>query len=334
MTTDPERLLQSDAAAEYYTNRYESGYMQEWPPQKLARVAVFIEQLHLPATGRFLDFGCGTGVFTELLQRELPGWQATGAEIVDVAVRKARERVPSARFCALEELAGDAGFDLVFSHHVLEHVQDLDRTLEQLGRLTKPGGTLVAILPCGNAGSLEHRLCLSRLDGIDPRRGNRFFFEDEGHLRRLTSAQLTDAASHYGFAPRTLAFANHYYGALKWMTEQTPAWLKRVIDPAMAADPQERNWLRTLRRHVLWLRFLRRPPSLLVPGMEWRLQKPDRSFLETAALVASNPATIFSGAVDRWLQRSDEDEWKERAGDERGSEMFVVLAKGIGAPAG
>lgn len=331
MNADPERLAHADAAAAFYAERYNSGYMQEWPPQKLARVAAFVRQLHLPPAGTFLDFGCGTGVFTELLQRALPGWQAFGAEIVDVAVRKARERVPSAHFCALEELPADLRFDLVFSHHVLEHVQDLDRTLDLLGRLTQPGGTLIAILPCGNAGSLEHRLCRSRADGIDPRVGNRFFFEDEGHLRRLTSAQLTDAAAHYGFAPRTLAFANHYYGALTWLTEQTPEWLKRVIDPAKAREPDDREWLRALRRRVLWLRFLRRPPSLLVPGMEWRLQKPKRSVLETAALVVSNPATIFSGFVERWLQRKDEREWIERAADERGSEMFVVLAKGAAA---
>jgi trans-aconitate methyltransferase len=333
VTAGPVRLAQADAAAAFYAERYESGYMQEWPPQKLARVAAFIQQLRLASTGAFLDFGCGTGVFTELLQRLLPGWQASGAEIVEAALRKARERLPAARFCSLEQLEQDARFDLVFSHHVLEHVQDLQHTVDLLGRLTKPGGTMIAILPCGNPGSLEHRLCNARADGIDPACGDRFFFEDEGHLRRLTSEQLIAVAARSGFTVRAQLFANHYHGALKWLTEQTPDWLKRTIDPRAAADPADKAWFSALRRRVLWLRFLRRPPSLLVPGMEWRLQKPDRSWVETLALVASNPVTIVSGAVERWLQRNDEREWSTRAADTRGSEMFVVFTKDA-APTG
>jgi SAM-dependent methyltransferase len=319
-------LTQPEAAAAYYDERYQSGYMQEWPPEKLARVATFVESLRLPSSGAFLDYGCGTGVFTALLQRTLPGWRACGSDIVDLALEKARERCPGGEFVRLEQLAGRS-FDFVFSHHVLEHVQNLDETLAHLAQLTRPGGAMIVIMPCGNAGSLEHDICSARRDGIDASRGNRFFFEDEGHLRRLTTAELSAAAAVHGFSVRSQSFANHHHGALKWLTEQSPDWLKRTLDPAVAIDAAARNWLAAFRRRVLRLRFLRRPPSLLIPGMEWRLQKRDRSTLETAALILSNPVTIVSGIVERRLQARDEQEWIERASDERGSEMYIVFVR-------
>ncbi|HWF83328.1 MAG TPA: class I SAM-dependent methyltransferase [Vicinamibacterales bacterium] len=327
MTAAPSKdLTQPEVAAAYYDERYQSGYMQEWPAEKLARVATFVERLQLPSSGAFLDFGCGTGVFTALLQRALPGWRACGSDIVDLALEKARERCSGGEFFRLDQLAGRR-FDFVFSHHVLEHVQNLDETLVHLAQLTRPGGAMIVIMPCGNAGSLEHDICSARRDGIDAGCGNRFFFEDEGHLRRLTTAELAAAAALHGFTVQRQSFANHHHGALKWLTEQSPAWLKRTLDPAAAIDAKAGSWLRALRRRVLRLRFLRRPPSLLIPGMEWRLQKRDRSLIENAALIISNPVTIVSGVVERWLQAKDEQEWTERAGDERGSEMYVVFVK-------
>jgi SAM-dependent methyltransferase len=319
-------LTRSDVATAYYDERYRAGYMQEWPADKLDRIATLVGRLQLPASGTFMDYGCGTGVFTELLQRTLPGWHACGSDIVDVALEKAVQRCPNAEFVRLGELAGRQ-FDFVFSHHVLEHVQNLDETLLHLAQLTRSGGTMMVIMPCGNPGSLEHELCSARRDGIEAGRGNRFFFEDEGHLRRLTSAQLVAAVRVHGFSPTRQYFANQHYGALKWLTEQSPQWLKRTFDPAAAIDDRARQWLAALRRRVLRLRFLRRPPSMLVPGMEWRLQKPRRSPLEMLALCVSNPVTIVSGSVDRWLQRAAEREWSERAADEAGSEMYLVFAK-------
>jgi SAM-dependent methyltransferase len=274
----------------------------------------------------FLDYGCGTGVFTELLQTVLPGWRACGADIVENALDKARNRCPTAAFCHLDGLANQQ-FDLVFSHHVLEHVQNLEVTVSRLAELTAPGSVMVCIMPCGNADSLEHGICSARRGGIDADSANRFFFEDEGHLRRLSAAELGAMASRHGFRLRDQLFANHYYGALKWLTDQSPEWLRGVLDPAAAVDAQARLWLTRLRRRVLWLRFLRRPPSLLVPGMEWRLQKRERSILETGALILSNPVTIFSGVVDRWLQRADEREWRSRRYDDRGSEMYLVFMR-------
>src|SRR5262249_3679663 len=161
----------------------------------------------LPKTGSFLDFGCGTGVFTEVLADALPGWTAFGTDIVETALVKARSRVPSATFAPLDDLSGR--FDLIFSHHVLEHVMDIRETAARIGRLCAPNGVALNILPCGNPGSFESDICAAVRDGVDPERSNRFYFEDESHLRRLTSDQLVEILDAAGLAPKDVLFANH-----------------------------------------------------------------------------------------------------------------------------
>jgi hypothetical protein len=58
--------------------------------------------------------------------------------------------------------------------------------------------------------------------------------------------------------------------------------------------------------------------------LEWRLAKPRLSWIEWAALVASNPRTRGSRAADREIDAQEEREWRERRDDPAGSEMFVV----------
>src|SRR6185369_8157500 len=105
-----------------------------------------------------------------------------GVDVSETAVRAAREREPGCRFFELgaPDLPRGA-FDLVFSHHVLEHVPDLGAALATIAALASPRGEMLHILPCGNAGSFEERIVALRRGGTDPALENRFFFEDEGH---------------------------------------------------------------------------------------------------------------------------------------------------------
>src|SRR5688572_25087232 len=150
--TEPERLT------EFYDGRYVEGYMEDWPESKKQRVGELFRQLGLPQRGRALDFGCGQGVFTRVMQAALPDWQVYGTELSDVALRIASGRVPDCTFIKGDELAAAGPFDFIFTHHVLEHVLDLDATLAQMARISGPGALMLHILPCGNAGSFEHRL--------------------------------------------------------------------------------------------------------------------------------------------------------------------------------
>jgi SAM-dependent methyltransferase len=310
----------------FYQDRYESGYMEDWPLAKLQRVESVVRTLGLPTTGRFLDFGCGTGVFTEALVRALPGWAAYGAEIVENALTRARQRCPGARFGRIEELTGP--FDFVFSHHVLEHVSSLDETMGLVGRVCSGDATVLHVLPCGNAGSLEHQISIAARNGIEPDKGNRFFFEDEGHLRRLTSAQLRESLQGHGFDVTREFFANHYYGAIALLSEQAPVWIRAMFDPARAATPDDARFLEQVRRTLLRLRLFRRPPSLF-KGAEWRLSKPSLGWLEYFALVAGNPLTLTRGVADRWIREREANEWTTRRTDPAASEMFIAARRAL-----
>jgi methylase of polypeptide subunit release factors len=90
-------------SAEFYDARFERGYMESWPEWKRLRVADLVRSLPLPESGVVLDFGCGNGVFTEVLASALPNWLVLGTDISQNALSRARTNVPGATFFLLDD---------------------------------------------------------------------------------------------------------------------------------------------------------------------------------------------------------------------------------------
>ncbi|MGH0033107.1 MAG: class I SAM-dependent methyltransferase [Myxococcota bacterium] len=287
MTVAPQHA----ESARIYDARFASGYMARWPAWKRTRVRDWLRTLALPGRGVALDFGCGGGVFTAVLMEALPGWRVVGADISTRALAEARERVGGAGFVPLTEIGQHAPFDLVFSHHVLEHVVDLEQTLDLLRDVLAPGGSAVHVLPCGNAGSLEERLCRLRRDGIDPGNG-RFCFEEPGHLRRLDSAGLERLFGARGLSLAAQAYACHRAGAIQWITREGVEFVRSLADPGAAVDARAARSLRRLRRVLVGLARLRSLPGL------------------------RGPTERLCIAADAW-------EWRRRRGRRDGSEMYL-----------
>ncbi|HEY8717220.1 methyltransferase domain-containing protein [Pengzhenrongella sp.] len=109
----------------------------------------------LPAlypTQRLLDVGCGPGTITvDLAARVAPG-EVVGLDKSERVVALARETaraagVTNVTFRAGDIYAlpyGDASFDVVHAHQVLQHLTDPVAALRELRRVTRPGG-LVAV---------------------------------------------------------------------------------------------------------------------------------------------------------------------------------------------
>jgi SAM-dependent methyltransferase len=110
-----------------------------------------LERLALPAGGRVLDAGCGSGRTLEELRRY--GHHVSGIELNPDAAETARRRGDfDVRIGRLEELPfEDATFDLITCLDVIEHTPDDRVTLAELRRVTKPGGWLLVTVPAYQA---------------------------------------------------------------------------------------------------------------------------------------------------------------------------------------
>lgn len=98
------------------------------------------------APARVADLGCGTGTLTRLLTDE--GYRVDGLDFSPEMIRRARAKVPEARFVVGDAATPDLtpnGYDVVLSRHVLwampDPVQAFTRWVDLLG----PGGTVVLI---------------------------------------------------------------------------------------------------------------------------------------------------------------------------------------------
>jgi ubiquinone/menaquinone biosynthesis C-methylase UbiE len=94
--------------------------------------------------GRALDAACGTGRHAATLAAL--GHDVVGIDANDAMLAVARAKVPSADFRAgrLEALpVDDASVDLAVCSLALTHVPDLAPVVAELGRVVRPGGTVV-----------------------------------------------------------------------------------------------------------------------------------------------------------------------------------------------
>ena len=104
---------------------------------------------HVTGT-RALDFGCGTGRSTRLLQRL--GFAVTGIDISQDMLRIARAIDPSGdyRVVPQDNLSefSEGTFDLVLSAFTFDNIpgEAKTRILRDLAKLLKPNGTLVSIV--------------------------------------------------------------------------------------------------------------------------------------------------------------------------------------------
>lgn len=109
-----------------------------------------VEEVVSKKQGTVLDYGCGTGTF--LHEMKSFGWSIAGIE-PDAAARAKAEKFTSSTLLIPDQLSilESNGFDAVTLWHVLEHVHDLDWTIQQVKRLLKSSGKLFIAVPNNDA---------------------------------------------------------------------------------------------------------------------------------------------------------------------------------------
>lgn len=252
---------------DFYENRYAKGYMEEWSEDKKTRIYDVIKSLNLPDTGDALDFGCGNGIFTSVLKKALPGWNVFGCDISEIAIKNTTRRVSNCKFFVnSDKECSNKKFDFIFTHHVLEHVFDIKTAAQQITEWANNNSSMLHILPCGNSGSFEYRLCNLRHDGINQEMENRFFFEDEGHVRRMTTDSCALLLQEFGFVLQNEFYGNQYYGAIDWITRSRPKEIFMMFSPIWGKNIKAKIKLSFLLFKFLFIFILRAPRMLYEKG--------------------------------------------------------------------
>jgi demethylmenaquinone methyltransferase/2-methoxy-6-polyprenyl-1,4-benzoquinol methylase len=100
-----------------------------------------VDGLHLPPGSRFLDVAAGTGSITRLLQRR--GYEVISLDQSPEMLAEAVERRATGVVATAERLPfPDSSFDGVTFGYLLRYVDDVGGCLDELVRVTRPGGAL------------------------------------------------------------------------------------------------------------------------------------------------------------------------------------------------
>ena len=97
--------------------------------------------------GSLLDIGAGTGEFIKLAESH--GWNVSGVE-PNYDARTLSMKKGIHLFESIDELEGQQ-FDVVTLWHVLEHLPNLEETIDKMVALVKQGGSLIIAVPNYNS---------------------------------------------------------------------------------------------------------------------------------------------------------------------------------------
>jgi ubiquinone/menaquinone biosynthesis C-methylase UbiE len=176
------------AAVEHYYEQLWERLLDGIEPADLERRRTFLLGAVRPGE-RALDLGCGAGEFTAALAQA--GAKATGADVAEAALNRARERHPGLQFVRVPFDGPlpfeDCSFDLVWAGEVIEHVADTAQWLSEVRRVLAPGGGLLVTTP-------SHGRWRIALHGVEP------FSEPLGdHLHLYTRRSLATLLGEFGF---------------------------------------------------------------------------------------------------------------------------------------
>jgi SAM-dependent methyltransferase len=212
----------------------ESGHYEaeEAGQRATARATLEAIERHVPARGRFLDYGCWVGFLaSEAASR---GWRVVGVEPSRWAAERARARGVE----VVEQPEGP--FDAIALGDVIEHLPDPGAELDRLAALLSPAGVIWIATP--DAGSRVARLL-----------GRRWWSVIPTHLHLFTRRSLTRLLERHGFdvlemrtSPKTFTVA--YY--LSRLGGYWPPLGRALARMAHAAGLADRLWTPDFRDRV------------------------------------------------------------------------------------
>jgi SAM-dependent methyltransferase len=140
---------------------------------RLSRIAggPFLEWLSMPATLRWLDVGCGTGSFTELI---LEGGTPSAISAIDpsedqIAFAKSKSsanQIDYRKGDAMSLPFGHEEFDVAVLALVIQYIPDPSKGMREITRVVKTGGTVAAYVWPGPAEGHPYRALTDAMRSI------------------------------------------------------------------------------------------------------------------------------------------------------------------------
>lgn len=135
----PEVKVTFDAADDY------ERFMGQWSRTIGER---FLTWLAPPVGARWLDVGCGTGAFSELIQRHCAPSRIDAIDPSQAQIEYARKLLPDIKFWTADSMDlpfADQQFDVVASALVIHFIADRAKAFSEMRRVLRPGGTVAGI---------------------------------------------------------------------------------------------------------------------------------------------------------------------------------------------
>jgi ubiquinone/menaquinone biosynthesis C-methylase UbiE len=155
-----------------------------YSPEMMERLPQLVSLFQLQKGGKILDVGAGTGgivpYLLEAIGREGSIWAVDFAEeMVKIGRKKfQKERRVIFELASVEDLPyKDRFFDQIVCFGAFPHFEDKSKALEEMGRVLKPGGTLIIAHALSSAALRSHHQNCAPV--------SKDFLPEEGEMRSL-----------------------------------------------------------------------------------------------------------------------------------------------------
>ncbi len=160
---------------------------------------------HAPRSGKLVEIGSGDGKLLRTLRQHLPALELHGCDVRNV--------ITAPDVYEFRRIVGDSGrlpyddgtFEAVAIFDVLEHVPDPERTLDEIRRILKPGGKMIAFIPVEGEPISFYTLYKAIL-------GKETFAETKEHIQAFTHEGLRAALDRRFTVAGEPAYAYHPLG--------------------------------------------------------------------------------------------------------------------------
>jgi SAM-dependent methyltransferase len=179
----------------------------------------FLTWLDPPTGARWLDVGCGTGAFSELILRRAAPKSVTGIDPSPEQINYVRRHLPGPTFEVGDSMAmpfGDGAFDIVASALVFHFIPDRAKAFAEMHRVLRPGG-LVAGYTWKRTAAEDFAPYAPMMAGVKSIGGEVLTSplvpegSDEGMRASLAAAGFTDIATREIEVTRTFRNFDEYW---------------------------------------------------------------------------------------------------------------------------